>query len=110
MSLGIANTTNRNRLRLKGFNLLPDRKPEPKISLDVLPPAMELITPPDENKSFIDRLNDLFNVELIGANNKIFTEDERAFIDERAGIYEYYGKLSRAEAEDRAIKELKQIK
>ena len=102
MSIGIANISNRNRLRLKGFKLLPENKPEPQLI-----PAVEFITPPEEAMSFIDKLNDLFDIELIGAEDKVFTEDERAFIDERAGMYEYYGKLSRAEAEDRAIKELK---
>ena len=34
----------------------------------------------------------------------MFTEDEKILYEERAGIYEYYGGLSRAEAENEALK------
>lgn len=108
MNLGIANITSGNRLKLRGFKLAP----QPAISRKVEPAILE--NKETENKilqpgEFINKLNELFSLELVGADNKLFTKEELYFIDERAGIYEYEAGLSRAEAENRAIKELKNI-
>lgn len=78
-----------------------------KLSRDKQPPAQApSVAHPEETKDFYTALNEMFNLELIGIDNKIFNEDERIYFDERAGIYEYLGGLSRAQAEERAVSEI----
>lgn len=103
MSIALTNIGSRNRLRLRGFKNSPERKID-----NVLPPPMELITPPDE--SFIEGLERRFKAERISLKDKVYisfyNKEEQYYLDERAGIYEYEGGLSREKAEERALYDL----
>ena len=80
------------------------RKPEYKLSREKAPEKEISIKEPESKKDFLTILTELFDLELVGINNIMFTEDEKILYEERAGIYEYYGGLSRAEAENEALK------
>ena len=62
--------------------------------------------PEKESRSISEALLELFALELVAINGVRITRDEAYYFDERAGIYEYEGGLSRAEAERRAFNEI----
>ena len=64
------------------------------------------VAPEKESRSITEALLELFALELVAINRVRITQDEAYCFDERAGIYEYEGMLSRAEAERRAFNEI----
>lgn len=63
----------------------------------------------DEKKDFMKILTGLFALEIVKESGAELTTDELYLYDERAGIYEFYGGLSREEAEIKAFNEIKRI-
>lgn len=99
-----------NRLRLKAPEKYKQSKKPQMLSIGVLPEP-EFLTPlEDEKPDFIKILTELFALELISINGIELTPNELYYFDERAGIYEFYGGLSRGEAEDRVLKEIQKFK
>jgi len=68
------------------------------------------VPPEKESRSFSEALLELFALELVAINGVKITQDEAYYFDERAGIYEYDGGLSRAEAEKRAFNDLETLR
>lgn len=91
-----------NRLKLKSPEKYKKSENTPKPS-NVEP---DFLTSPDEKGAFINILTGLFALELVSINGVYLTEDEKYYYDERAGIYEFNGGLSREEAEDKAFNEI----
>lgn len=91
-----------NRLRLKSPEKYTKSESTPK------PRKVEpdFLNSPDEKEAFINILTGLFALELVSINGIELTEDEKYYYDERAGICEFCGGLSREEAEERAFKEI----
>jgi hypothetical protein len=95
-----------NRLRLRPENYKqskPQMLREEPLKKD---PKFLNVPPEKESRSFSEALLELFALELVAINGVRITQDEVYCFDERAGIYEYEGRLSRAEAERRAFNEI----
>lgn len=94
-----------NRLRLKEPEKYKQSK-SPKLSNVVLAEPDFLTPMEDERGAFMKTLTELFALQLVSINGVELTPDEIYYYDERAGIYEFNGGLSREEAEERAFKDL----
>jgi len=91
-----------NRLRLKEPEKYKQSK-SPKLS-NVVIEEPDFLTPMDERGAFMKTLTELFALQLVSINGVELTPDEIYYYDERAGIYEFSGGLSREEAEERTFK------
>lgn len=77
-----------------------------KLSRATFTPPEQATAKEEASGSFTEKLNELFALEIVGMNGIIFTEEERALFDERAGIYQYEAGLTMEEAENRAFRDL----
>ena len=95
-----------NRLRLRAPEEYKQSKnPQMLSKVKLIDP--DFLTPQeDEKKDFMKILTELFALEIVKESGAELTTDELYLYDERAGIYEFSGGLSRAEAENRAYKEV----
>jgi len=95
---------NRLRIRPESYN----QSKTPKLREEPLKedPKFLNVAPEKESRSITEALLELFALELVAINGVRITPDEAYYFDERAGIYEYEGGLSRAEAERRAFNEI----
>jgi len=95
-----------NRLRLRApEEYKQSKKPQMLSKVKLIDP--DFLTPQEEEKKdFMKILTELFALEIVKESGAELTTDELYLYDERAGIYEFSGGLSRAEAENRAYKDI----
>ena len=98
-----------NRLRLRAPEEYKQSKKPQMLSNVVLVDPDFLSPQEDEKKDFMKILTGLFALEIVKESGAELTTDELYLYDERAGIYEFYGGLSREEAEIKAFNEIKRI-
>ncbi|MFZ1323442.1 MAG: hypothetical protein WAT71_17970 [Ignavibacteria bacterium] len=110
MSLKDVNIKNVNKLKLQRVDFYKQSKNK-KLSKEIVKKFPKFLKPdsPADNRNLISELTELFSLELVAINGVELTDEQKYLYDERAGIYEYEAGILRAEAEDRAIKELKHL-
>lgn len=108
MKINKVNINTVTRARLGGYKLTPQSKPifnqvapvkEQRESIEVKSPVKS------KEIGLTASLKEMFKLEEVEVYT-FLTPEEKYFIDERAGIYEYEAGLSRAEAEGRALYDL----